>query len=203
MPLERLNSSGAASATTAPPMILIAVRRSSYDGDGGSGSDYRALKNGFLIANTAMSAGTATGRNNSDPYYTSFLPGVAPPNAQSPPAGLVGPPGTAGFQWLTWHIGVQDQAGQKIVRISVEKPGGDTRMIATLNCSDISDTSTGCTTDGNISLGYADLFNGVTARPDLTYGIIDNVHVESIPEPASILLFALSSIGLIARRRSR
>lgn len=173
------------------------------DGDGGSASDYRVLKNGFLIAHTAMAAGTATGRNNSDPYYTSFLPGVAPPAAQGQPGNLVGPPGTAGFQWLTWHIGVQDEGGNKIVRYSVEKPGGSTLMLATVNCSDTSDTSTGCTTDGNISLFYGDLFSGVTERPDLTYGIIDNVHVQEIPEPASVLLFALGAIGMVARRRSR
>ncbi len=167
------------------------------DGDGGSGSDYRVLKNGFLIANTAMAAGTATGRNNSDPYYTAFLPGQAPPAAQGQPAALVGPPGTAGFQWLTWHLGVQGDT----VRISVEKPNGDELKVAVLNCGDTSDGSTGCTTSGNISIGYADLFSGVSPAASLTYGIVDNVHVESIPEPASLVLLVLSAVGLLAGRR--
>jgi hypothetical protein len=171
-------------------------------GEGGSASDYRVFKSPpqFFVAAADMTGGS---RNNSDPYYTSFLPGQAPPAVQGQPAALVGPPGTAGFQWITWHFGVQDEAGQKIVRITLEKPNGDLLSLATVNCSDSSDGSSGCTTNGNISLFYGDLFTSVSPRPDLTYGIIDNVHVESIPEPASILLFALSSVGWIARRRSR
>ena len=76
-------------------------------GDGGSGSDYRVFKSPpqFFVAAADMAGGS---RNNSDPYYADFLPGQAPPAAQFPPAGLVGPPGSAGFQWLTWHFGVQD-----------------------------------------------------------------------------------------------
>lgn len=165
------------------------------DGDGGSASDYRVFKSPpqFFVPAAAMSAASATGRNNSDPYYTSFLPGQAPPAAQGQPAALVGPPGTAGFQWLTWHVGVQDEAGQKIVRIAIEKPNGDKRMIAVLNCSDASDGSAGCTTDGNISIGYADLFSGVSPAPSLTYGIIDNVHVE-VPEPTTLVLVGLTAV---------
>jgi hypothetical protein len=59
------------------------------------------------------------------------------------------------------------------------------------------------TSDGNIGLVYADFFTSVTPRPDLTFGVIDNVVVTQIPEPASALMLLAGLTGIAAVRRRR
>ena len=160
-------------------------------GDGGSGSDYRAFADGAFLAADDMEAGS---RNGFDAYYADFLPGVAPPAGQAQGSF---PPGTAGspsFQWVTMEFIAF--GGQ--VHVSLEKPNGDRRKIVVFDTADYP----GVGTDGNISLFYADFFSSVTTRPDLTFGIIDNVVVDEVPAPGSALVFgALGCLGVRRRRR--
>ncbi len=159
--------------------------------DGGSASDWRAFKSGFFIASADMAAGT---RQGSDPYYADFLPSVAAPASQSQTGGSVA--GSPGFQWVTWEFGV---VGNN-VSIFVEKPNGDRLEIASYDKTDTSDGSSGVSTDGNISLFYADFFTSISPAPEIQFGLIDNVVV--VPEPASIVLLGMVALGFaFARKR--
>jgi hypothetical protein len=164
--------------------------------DGGSAFDWRAFKSPpqFFVGATEMAGGT---RQGSDAYYADFLPSVAAPASQSQLGDSVA--GSPGFQWITWEFEVVGD----IVDVTIEKPNGARLPIVTVDCSDTSDGSSGCTTDGNISLFYADFFSSVSARPFVQFGIVDNV-VVTVPEPASMLLLAISMVGVtvgIRRRR--
>lgn len=155
-----------------------------FTNDGGSGSDWRAFEDGTFIDGADMTAGS---RNGFDAHYSDFLPGVTPPAGQSQDAFVDGVAGSPGFQWIT----VDMEVYYDTVVVNIEKPGGDTLSIVNIDASSYS-------TDGNVMVFYADFFSSVTARPDLTFGLIDNV-VVSVPEPASMAMFGLA--GLVALRR--
>lgn len=164
-------------------------------GDGGSSNDWRAFKSPpqFFIPDADMVAGD---HNASAAHYSDFLPSVAPPVSQGQSASSAA--GSPGFQWITWEFGViGDQ-----VTILIEKPNGDRLNIVRYDKTDTSDGSAGVNTDGNISLFYADFFSSITPRPDLTFGIIDNV-VVNVPEPATLGLLSLGLFGLVSRRFRR
>lgn len=168
-------------------------------GDGGSGSDWRVFDPGFLTP-AEMTAGD---RNGFNAYYSDFLTGVAPPAGQTQTSFPPGVAGSPGFQWITWEFTVHDEPGLHSVQIDIEKPGGSQLRIAEVDC-----LVAGCGTDGNIHLYYGDLFSSVTSRPDLTFGLIDNVVVRDVPASATVPLPAggvllLSGLGLlsVARRR--
>jgi len=131
-------------------------------GDGGSGSDWRAFKDGFYVPGADMTAGT---RQGSEPYYADFLPSTNGSIAGSP-----------GLQWITWEFEVVGNG----VTITIEKPDGSRLELISYDKTDTSDGSTGATTDGNISLFYADFFSSVADSNDAPFGIIDNVIVSNI-----------------------
>lgn len=164
-------------------------------GDGGSGSDWRIFADGAFQSSTAMAAGS---RNGADPYYVDFLPGTPPPLAQaqiSHPAGVAGSPG---FQWITWEI----TTFNNMVSVFIEKPGGERLKIIDF---DKTVPESAATTDGNIGLTHADFFSSVTPRPDLAFGVIDNVVVSDavVPEPGTTGLLALTLGAALAGRRRR
>lgn len=166
--------------------------------DGGSASDWRAFKDGFFVAAGDMAAGT---RQGSDPYYADFIPAESPPIDQFQ-AG-VGVAGSPGFKWWTMVISsINPGNGVHQVRMFLENPDTLARLpIATMNCNDTSDGSSGCSAEGNISLFYADFFTSIAPDPLLQFALIDNVVVDGAPEPASLALLGLG--GLIALRRRR
>jgi len=159
-------------------------------GDGGSASDWRALKDGFFVAAGDMAAGT---RQGSDPYYADFLPAVASPEDQE--QGGTSVAGSPGFQWITW---IFTNVGG-VVSVDIEKPDLSQLHIVTLDCNDTSDGSTGCSSEGNISLFYADFFTSVNTS-GFNFGLFDNVVVTDAPEPASLVLLGLAGLALIRRR---
>lgn len=163
--------------------------------DGGSGSDWRAFKSApqFFVGAADMTGGS---RNGFDAYYSDFLTTVAPPAAQSQAAGT-SVAGSPGFQWITWQF---TSHGNGTVVVEIEKPGGATLEIVTLDCNDTSDGSNGCSTNGNISLFYADFFSSVSPSPGLTFGLVDNVVVTDVPEPASLALLGLGALAMFRRR---
>lgn len=162
-------------------------------GDGGSANDWRAFADGAFLTHEEMAGGS---RNGLDAYYSDFLPGVSPPAGQAQsdfPPGVAGSPG---FQWITFEV---NTVGGKAA-VYIEKPGGDRLHIATIN----DDGTKPYTSDGNIGLMYADFFSSVTTRPDLTFGLIDNVEVSVVPEPTTTAFALLGGAGLlIAYRRRR
>lgn len=162
-------------------------------GDGGSSNDWRAFKSPpqFFIPDADMVAGD---HNGAAAHHANFLPSVAPPASQGQSATSAA--GSPGFQWITWEFNV---IGDE-VRILIEKPNGDRLNIVNYDKTDTSDGSSGVSTDGNISLFYADFFSSISPRPDLTFGVIDNV-VVNVPEPASLSLLGSCLIGLVLRRK--
>ena len=161
-------------------------------GEGGSSNDWRAFKSPpqFFIPDADMAAGTHQG---SDPYYADFLPAV--PAAQGQAGTSVA--GSPGFQWITWDIAVVGD----LVTINIEKPDASRLLIVQYDKTDTSDGSAGVSTDGNISLFYADFFDSVSSNPALAFGIIDNVEVSRVPEPTMLGLLGLGALALGARRR--
>ncbi|QDT69540.1 hypothetical protein MalM25_24790 [Planctomycetes bacterium MalM25] len=161
-------------------------------GEGGSGSDWRAFGEGSFLGAADMTAGT---RNGFDPHYADFLPGVAPSLAQaqvSHPAGVAGSPG---FQWVTFEITTDGAEAD----VWIEKPGGDRLEITTIN----DNGAHPFTSDGNVGIYYADLFSSVSSRPDLMFGLVDNVVVTQnpVPEPGALALAVVGLSGLIRNRR--
>lgn len=160
-------------------------------GDGGSASDWRGFKSPpqFFVASADMAGGT---RQGADAYYADFFPAV--PAAQGQAGTSVA--GSPGFQWVTWEFEV---VGDNVT-VSVIKPDLSLLEIMTVDVTDTSDSSSGATRDGNISLFYADFFSSINDS-GLNFGLYDNVLVERvIPEPASLLLLGAGGL-LIARRR--
>ena len=157
---------------------VVSGAQSIVTNEGGSGSDYRSFKDGYYIDHVDMIAGSrnATGAHTN---YTDFFPkgSGAPPASQnqSPadPNTNFNRAGSPGFQWVTWQISV---LGNK-VRTEIEKPNGENLGIVVYDKTDTSDGSSGVGTDGNISIFYADFFLSITTKPELTFGIVDNVVV--------------------------
>lgn len=173
-------------------------------GDGGSSNDWRTFKSPtapqqFFIQDAEMAGGTHQG---SDPYYADFLPAVAPPASQGQAAGdsVAGSPG---FQWITLEVNVN---GNDITMFA-ERPDSSRLLIVEFDktftdaAADPPDPGL-ANSDGNISLFYADFFSGAASLGALQFGLIDNVVVNRIPEPASAVMLVMV-MGLAALRRRR
>ena len=163
------------------------------DNEGQSGIDFRAYLNASLEGPTssvyaAPDSGAINRRNANNPYYHGTFPGgqMAPAFQQANYPQQTGAlkAGTLGFEWreveirkigtdVSWHI--------------------DGLHIATFQ----NPTLTG----SNIFVGHWDVFASITDNPDLSFGVVDNVRVEVIPEPATIALLAIGAAAIMARRR--
>lgn len=167
-------------------------------GDGNSSSDWRAYSTAaatsYPDASPIYAAGAvAENRNHSHAYYASFG------NVTAPAAQLALYPQQSG----TTLVG---SAGMKWHAVEIAKIGTkatwtvDGLLIATI------DLTTVTLGGGNILLGHSD--TNATSSTDvndvnLLFTLIDNVVVEAIPEPSSLALCGLATIGLAAARRRR
>ncbi len=163
-------------------------------GEGGASQDFRAY-----VGTTMQGEGPvyfANGspeRDNSHPYYATTFPG-----GQTPPASQTAAHpqqtgalnvGTVGFAWRQVEI---SKVGDEVVW-----------SIDGLPIAKLTGSGNGISLNGNISVGYFDPFNSVSDNPALSFGIVDNVRVEFIPEPSTLALGVLGfGAWLLARRRS-
>jgi hypothetical protein len=163
-------------------------------GEGGASQDFRAY-----VGTTMQGEGPvyfANGspeRDNSHPYYAATFPG-----GQTPPASQTANHpqqtgalnvGTVGFAWRQVEI---SKVGDEVVW-----------SIDGLPIAKLTGTGNGISLNGNITVGYFDPFNSVSDNPALSFGIVDNVRVEFIPEPSTLALGLLGfGAWLLARRRN-
>jgi len=128
-------------------------------GDGGSAADYRSITNGgYMSTGSYYPAGSL---NASADYYVTNLPSVNGSTA-----------GTPAFQWVTWEFNVQGD----IVSVYMEKTNAERFLLISYDVQ----PGVAPTTDGNISLYYADFFTSVAGPAGSTFGLIDNVVVTDL-----------------------
>jgi hypothetical protein len=149
------------------------------DGDGGSAGDYNVYLNGAL--QTATSIYSAASRNNSATYYQEFgelpCPAIQKVNYPATQTDGLCPIGTLGF---AWHDAMLTKVGTNYTWTI------DGLTIASLGYST-------ATVGSNVSIGYQDLFSGLSANQDVSFAVFDNVRVESL----SVATPLITSISLI------
>ena len=157
----------------------------SVTGEGGSSTDVRIFDSaGFNAAGTIAGPGPNTG----DPYYTDVFPGGVDVGAlpvqggQDAQTGTTAP-GQMAFQWHRVDLEVMGDTANFYV---------DDLLIGTSSGSDL---------EGNLMLGYGDYFGSETDAPQWSFGIIDNLEVNVVPEPSALALALLGVIGLLRFRR--
>lgn len=165
------------------------------DNEGNSGIDYRAYLNSALQGptSTVYTAPDSDGinrRNANNPYYHTAFPGgqMAPQSQQDAYAQQTGAlkPGTIGFGWHEFEV---------------SKIGDDVEwMIDGLSIARFTDPTLA---GDNVFVGYWDVFASISDNPALSFGVVDNIRVEVIPEPTSLSLAALGGLVLLGRRRRR
>jgi len=162
-------------------------------GDGGAAQDFRAY---VATAQQADASGvyaagvTLSPRDNGNPYYaTTFPGGLSAPAAQIasyPQQTNTTAVGTIGFAWRDVEI---TRVGD-VITWSI-----DGLLIATVTNALAAD---------NIFLGYWDPFTSVSTGPDVQFGLVDNLRIEVVPEPSTMVLGLLGLAGFWAvGRRSR
>ncbi len=185
--------------------------------EGGSGSDYRGFAGGHFVsgADMACHSRNATGCGA---YQVLFPAGSGvPPAVQGQstvdPAENQNRSGSSAFQWFTHTISVsgnivhhqmtnKDGLTHGILRYDINTIDPPTPGDDTVDPPIAADPGSITGTDGNISIFYADFFSSITAHGSQTFGLVDNV-VVAVPEPASMLMFGLGSLGLAMVRRRR
>jgi len=161
--------------------------------EGGATGDYRAYLATALEADgsAVYAAPAGAGRRESaNTYYHTVIPGalMAPASQQSAHPQQTGTT-AAGSLGFAWHLH------------EIRKIGSDVSW--TINGLPIAKFTGPALGGSNVFVGHWDPFASITDNPALSFGIIDNVVVEQIPEPASASLLALSAIALLAARRRR
>lgn len=159
-------------------------------GDGGSASDYRM----YNAPGATIGTYNAGSQNNSNAYYSSFVGTV--PAAQTTYA-----VNSLGFNNQTGSTNV-GALGMKWHRWELRKSGSTVEWyVDGLKIGQHVNATFG---GSNIFFGYAD----TNASPStdlvsdqLLFGLIDNVQVEAVPEPATMALLGLGGLALLRKRR--
>jgi len=167
-------------------------------GDGGSSADYRVYaptaQTSFQDGSGVYAAGTTDSpRNNTNPYYAGFGGETAPaeqlalfPNQTEATA--------VGAQGFAWRDVVIDKIGDTVIW-SI-----DGTVLATV------DTAGMTLGGGNLVFSQFDIQANASTDPTsaaLQFGLIDNVRVEAIPEPTTLVLLGLGTGTLALRARRR
>lgn len=149
-----------------------------FTGEGGSSSDYRHYVPGVgpVASGDASYLNDLNTTNATGDTYQALFP--------SPPQDYVGSPGNS---WTTLLVDVD--AGAGLITYSLDGATGMTPIIQTA----------AVVTDGQVSLGYGDLFSSVADPFQAQFVIYDNLQV--VPEPATLGLLAIASAVLVRRRR--
>ena len=170
-----------------------------FDGDGGSGLDYRLYRNlsqhfaesGQFATPPPFTSAAGGDQDNVDDYYEAAFPTFdidSAVNNQQGTTGVQVPAGAAGFQWMTLRVEVDPLAlGNKVVVGSPEVFGlvrfylksarsGEEILIATINNNNgnanVVDFSA-----GSVGLMTSDLFSSTVADPTYSFTLFDNVTV--------------------------
>ncbi|HEX5221628.1 MAG TPA: fibronectin type III domain-containing protein, partial [Verrucomicrobiae bacterium] len=145
------------------------------DGEGGTTSDYRAYvgntggsPTGLSFANSGFSASGASSAGNSDAGWLAIFP---PPTYESP--------GAPGKRW------VQVELSQDANNVVTWRMNG--HIIAQR-------VNTSAFTNGNIMIGFMDLFASVASPAADAFVLFDNVRVE-IPETISAPVITAQPVG--------
>jgi len=135
------------------------------DGEGGTNPDYRAYvgnpagrPTALSFASSGFSASGATSADHGDPVWLDLFP--APPFES---------PGAPGKRWVTVEL------SQDLNQVLTWRLDG--KLIAQrVNASAF--------TNGNVMLGYMDLFNSIATPAEAAFVLFDNVRVETLVLPA-------------------
>ena len=163
------------------------------DNEGQSSIDYRAYLNASLegpssTVYAASDSGDINRRNANNPYYHGTFPGgqMAPAFQQANFPQQTGAlkAGTLGFEWR---------------EVEIRNVGGNVTW--TIDGLPIATFTNPTLTGSNVFVGHWDVFASITDNPALSFGVVDNLVVELIPEPASLSLLVLGCSALVLGRR--
>lgn len=167
-------------------------------GEGGSTRDYRMFKD---TAEQLPASGqfNAPSGNSSDPYYAGFGGidvGTLPQNALAPATqvGVTGA-GSFGFEWHEVSLLVNPTGGT----------GGAASVSWSIDGLQIGTLDAGLAafnTDGRVTIGYTDIFTSVSDNAPFSFGLVDNLSVTAVPEPASGLCLLGFGLAMVRRRRA-
>ena len=165
------------------------------DGEGQSSIDVRAHRGSTVEGATstvyAAPNSPVASRNADNPYYhTAFPGGQTAPDLQQTmfpfqqTGGLKA--GTVGFAWRD---------------VAITKIGTDVTW--TIDGLTIATVPNFTRNADNIFVGYWDPFNSVSDNPATSFGLIDNLRVEAIPEPGSAAAMLTGILAILGRRARR
>lgn len=165
------------------------------DNEGNSGIDFRAHR-GTALEGATSTAYTATDdaaggfnrRDANNPYYhTKFPGGQGAPQYQKDNYAQQTGALKAGAIGFGWHD------------VEITKTGNTVSW--TIDGLSIATLTNASLPGNNVFVGLWDPFSSISDKPDLTFGVIDNLVVSAVPEPAGVTALALGGLVLAGRRR--